>query len=533
MLFDEYCKLFDNPATDKWQIINDESSSSRIVVTPNRHKLVLTSEIQEPDFWKKNYRTDNATTKLWVRSLWYLVPLFEQGETDLVETIINSYSVFLETSGNDARRVGMNSLDHCLGINLRTLARLLRNPRISENSTLHGLILKLMHQVLQVISTGDFFHPNNHAVMLTLGITHALSALPADFDTCGLTKDFCVKFLVETFHTVAGPNNIVGENTPVYHLLWIDWAKEVALTLQSLFNDSKSAAVFWKYSANFKNTLSYYGVTDSCAIPFGDGNSRTGGSIGVSKGKIVSQDDGQYLFNSGGGTVFHYVCGSRLATHKHADDQSIRLWISGEEFLADAGIFSYDLSNPYCRIATSQRGHSGLFALEFDHIPGPHFYPWNDKNKNVRTTFSVAESPRGDVISSLKVIHEKHRFSRQIRFDSDDQFFRVRDFVTSESRITPVSRFLIPRSLEVKSISMNRIQLTGKNARMILFFPDKEVAGYLQLAEDLGRLDSDEDVRPFICNGIEKIDPCHELVVPLDSVGKNRWSLQADFKYFF
>lgn len=130
---EKYRELFPSPATNSWKL--EVRDGCWVVHTPNRYHFIVNKEAFGADaFWDEVYAVEHTSTRLWVRSIWYASLLAEQGEFELAQYVVQSYHRFLRNRDLDPKRFGMNSLDHCLAINVRACVQIIEAFRDDSNA---------------------------------------------------------------------------------------------------------------------------------------------------------------------------------------------------------------------------------------------------------------------------------------------------------------------------------------------------------------------------------------------------------------
>src|SRR5699024_3959126 len=347
-------------------------------------------------------------------------------------------------------RRGMNSQDHCLALNLRTCARIIINPEFVDTA-LRVTAVELAESLVRVVEQADHFKPNNHGLMLALAVLHAEYANPQIGRREGrfVDSEYCIDFLNRTFEFVISDSGLVAENSPSYQGLWVEWLRESAEVVERLYQQQELSERYRELAERVRQNLRFFIVDQHRMLPIGDGGSVTQATVPPRQGVFVSEPDGYYIENNGAGTVVAFNCGFRYGTHKHADDQAIRLLIAGEEVIADAGAYSYDMNDPRVLRATSQRGHSSVFFPKFDDISGPHFYPWLNAFERIRTDFTQTKDEVVREFRTQRVIDETFKVSRILTSAPKMAYLRIDDFATGPSEECPGVRFLIPREHDV------------------------------------------------------------------------------------
>lgn len=526
MKFEQYKNAFPSPATNSWKY-EFASGGSTSVVTPNNYKFQATPySFAREGFWDEIYQRQHSSTRLWVRSLWYCTELAERGEFKTVKAALASYLEFLQNRDLNPKKFGMNSLDHCLGLNVRTCVYLILFLReFGDQEDILALAETLLADLFTVIKNYDFFLKNNHGLMLTLGLLHGIHA--SNRTDLPFNVKFCLDFLDDTFNDVVDESGYVYENTPVYQRLWITWASEVSKTLTLLFDLEREARIYQEISEKILSNFQRFIIDKNQALPIGDGTRYISSSVSPVSGFYFNGTGGQTLWNDGIGSVFSYIAGTKSAVHKHADDLSLRWWIDSTEVFADAGAFSYDLSDPVSRCVTSQRGHTGLFFPKFDSIPGPKMYPWDEHDRFVSATSTSSIIGSRIVVNSAKYHTTGEVLQRVVHFDTERNELELIDSASAaDSNDIPIARFLIPSSFSV-SQNGNQIQASNKQVELIIEIVDGGAVD-IHRAIDLSDLDAlrnkdDSEIRGIVALSGTKLDSCNVIEIKLSDKGNNFW----------
>lgn len=521
---DVYRAEFGDPATSSWSV-SKESDSIR-VVTPNNFQFDPKCMLNSLASWEQVYPSDHASTRLWVRSLWYCVPMTEMGEYQLAQEVIESYLAFLRSKELDPARFGMNSLDHCLALNVRAMVRLLFD--LSENQNpeairLRDLAYESIPLLFEIIKKADFFLLNNHGLMLTLAILHGLSVTEKNevFDL-----GFCLDFLKRLFDEVVSEEGFVYENTPVYQRLWVSWASETALTLDLLTDASNASEYYRDLSAKIEDNLRYFVVDEASILPIGDGTSRMFNKYEPRQGEFADFLGGQYVLNLGDGTVVSYTSGFKSAVHKHVDDQAVRFWYKGQEILADAGFVSYDINDPLARCVTSQRGHSIPCFKELDRVPAQRMYPWDAPKSRVKADLGKIESSETVVLTSTRTVDDRFKFSREVIIAKDGQYLAIRDCVSGDGSQPPVARFLVPAAIALTEVDEG-IVLEGdgwcgemRSLNPCHLYRAESAALDLSSVRELG----DDEIYGISAKGPNFIERCHVVEFEMRPAEYQKWT---------
>lgn len=518
---EQYLQHFDFAAGRSWKI-EALDLGKYIIEMPSKQEVKISVDaLQTLDFWDATFESQNSTNKLWLRSCWYAAEIARAGDVEFAMEILSSYRRWLESNDLSPQKLAINSFDHCLALNLRTCAWLLVVPDLTPVQS-EG-VKALVNDLQKIAVRYDRFLGNNHGIMLALSIIHS-SAASGVMPPRTHSLERIAEFLFAVFDSAVSPKGLVRENTSIYQFLWVKWAWEVAHTFEYVLNERALAMNFVQRAEKIADTAALFGINARSTLPLGDGGRRSAPVYGPRKGVLDGADDGLFILNDGEGNVFSYSAGSRTAVHRHVDEHTLRLYLDGQELIADAGMNSYDIKDPVSRCVTSQRGHSGLFFPQFDYLPGSAFYPSDDPLKRSYGSLRVFEATEATArLGSYRVVDEKFATQRFVEFDGLSRKIEVRDYAhapVAQSEKGPVARFLIPS--ELSPSKENDLRFEGNGAFIDFSLDSKSLYEVFQ-----GRTEwtnASDELYGVICPRPGQPERAWVLEVELNQAGDSIWT---------
>lgn len=437
----EYATLSGETGSGQWAV---RAEGDGLIVRMPDGVIVdlLKIDWSDPGVWDRETVRALGAGLLWFRSLCYLDLLWKKGARSIASTILDSYLAFLSRRESRPGRFGMDSLDHCVALNLRALCRL---TLLAEDPVMESRCRNVASSVLRLLDSGVQFQKGNRGVMLAIAVIHANYLMRLDY-RCGPSRSFCIQFLRTTFFDIADSRGLVQDNTAAYQGLWASWCMEAVWTLDRMTDEQVVKEELKVLALRMRRSYRSLIVGEGSLLPIGDGCSASLQTQTPLRGTHISPEIGQMICNDGSGTLLSFTCGFRSAVHKHCDDTAVRLWCRGVELIADAGFYSYEWKNPVAACVASQRGHSGLFFRRFDDVPCQLMYPWDDIHGRVYAMMADCGSTDRLVVEGARAIDEEYRVTRTLKASVDDGLIEIVDRAVSPDE-APVARYLIPESL--------------------------------------------------------------------------------------
>lgn len=414
------------------------------VKLPNGATFVI-NDAYFPVDWRPQYDNDNATTKLWHRSLAYLPSLLKiDSGWKIVERILHDFLAFMKAGITSPRTVKMASFDHALAIQIRVCNELDARNRIKNevNSQIAELIDELRLVLLEFAREPGLRLKNNHGIMLSLALMQTAVLAPEIVSDSDAVED--ARIAIDQLSDIIDDSGLTYENTPSYQGLYVRLLKQF---MEAANNSSRLGSVAADFAGAYEIASNAYRrqlLPSGKVPPLGDGGVGIEPDLEPLLGKLISTPNGLYV-SSNQLSYLSVICGARSPIHKQMDDTSILMEHAGRLLVLDAGVQDYDSANARGASIRTQRGHSGLYFAQFDDKPLSFFNPESGVRR-VDATMTVASSDGIDTISCEYKLDE-YKVNRLITTASPD-CLTVSDCCWSPDGASAVARFLLPAQLE-------------------------------------------------------------------------------------
>ena len=177
-----YRRRYSNFSPGGWSV--SETSTGFAVRLPNGYSFTLDSS-SFPIDWHAIFDFNHVSTRLWHRSLVYLCELVTlNGGWSMADAVLQDFLSFLRRVDEEPNVLGMNSLDHAVGLQIRTVCDLKvelffdrsvdSDLRQRIDSGLDEIVLRLE----SIARQDGFFLINNHGLMLGLSLIHSSYVFP-------------------------------------------------------------------------------------------------------------------------------------------------------------------------------------------------------------------------------------------------------------------------------------------------------------------------------------------------------------------
>ncbi len=468
--------------SSRWQI--EEVDRNRFLVTlPNRVRTHISSDAADLSHMDAQ---EFQTTMLWKHSLAALPVMASSQLFDGVEAVLSAYADFLSSEAWGVLSAQMASLDHCVAMRIRTMCTLRAMYASLERALPEALSVVLLHD-LAWASAKDNYALNNHGLMLGLATMHAAEVFPAiaPAETTTVGAEMFQVIILGAF----GDDWICIENTPEYHAFYITLCtKALDFLGSSGMAGSEIAAQLTTIIERATDALAQCVLPDGKFPALGDSGTLVPSSVVSVDGTLVSTHTGLYISKRDESFV-SFKCGSATYVHKHMDDTSLTLVVDGEELLLDGGLHNYDWHDPITRAVKSQRGHSGAFFPEFDHLYPSTMYRPEKLRVDSKLQF-LGTSGDATVLAGRSTIDETHRVARLVTHAPGEitvvDRFWLADGTAAEA--PPVQRFLVPADFVVSVIRPGVTRYAGARAWLeIEVDPSREVIEHVATDGDLPR----------------------------------------------
>ncbi|MBE7701496.1 heparinase II/III family protein [Oerskovia sp. Sa1BUA8] len=416
-----------------------------------------------PIEWWKVFDYNHVTTRLWHRSLCYL-PLLarEAGGWQRVSQILVEFLDLMKRAADEPTILGMNSLDHAIALQLRSLcalrAQLHAEPVIDliDIDALDAIMVETV-ALLEVHARSEGFRlVNNHGIMLGLALMHSQWVFDDVLrDESQLADD--ERWLLASLDEIVDQDGIVFENTPQYQRLYIDAIEQISEVARDLLGDRNSAQSFALRFARvvegYRHLISAHGTVPA----IGDAQRTKDHKYTYVPGVFVSPGNGIYVRNTSRAQLA-ISSGCRSHVHKHMDDSAIRLLVDDIDVVIDGGLINYDSGDPDAVAVRGQLGHSGLFFREFDTKPCHWFYPAGAPAKVDASLVHWVGDDGRDVVDCRYIIGSCEAQRRIEVLSATDLVVTDRCWGPAEA----VQRFLIPPSSTVAVSSSSVVASIGE-----------------------------------------------------------------------
>lgn len=414
------------------------------VSLPNRVKIELDDSYYPVD-WSPQYASDNASSRLWHRSLTYLPALSEvPGGLAHTESILRDFAKFVSSKEGAIR---VPSMDHALAIHIRVLHDLLERCSLggSDFAQIGKLATELLPPLLSAAREPGVRVPNNHGVMLSVSLMLISVFRPSLVSDTDAASD--AEVALDQIRTIFDSDGMSNENTASYQGLYVKLLRDLCDLAELSERHSRLAGdlseAYERASMAYRRIL----LPDGQVPPLGDGGMGREIRFRPAPGKLVSCHNGLYV-NSNEYSYIAITSGARSPVHKQMDDTSIMMWAFGRPVILDAGVQNYDASNREAASFRTQPGHSGLFFKKFDDRPLKYFNSGGKGGgRKVEASMVVSEGAEGDVIETRYEL-EGCTADRRILARSPSAV-TLTDRVWSPDGAGAVSRFLVSGAFEL------------------------------------------------------------------------------------
>lgn len=470
---DRYLKEFPQEVPvlkDRWssEILED---GARLIGLPNHVTVRLSAEasdlgLEEPEEFQ--------TSMLWKHSLAILPAMAGAGDIAGVEIILGGYAPFLTSARWAELSSRMTSLDHCVATRIRAICALRAVYYLLGRPLPRSAYTILEHDLVWA-GEPEHYAPNNHGIMLGISTMHASEVFP-DTTPPSVSEVGAAQFeriIADAFDD----DWVCVENTPEYQGFYLTLCTNVLKFLDiSVQADGVLSARLHSLVDGATKSLSKMLLPSGRYPALGDSGTPWTPPIQNEDGVTYSPATGLYI-QKRDGVYFSFKCGYSSYVHKHMDDTSITLTVDDEDLIIDAGLHNYDWHDPITRSVKSQRGHSGFFFPEFDHLyPSTMYRP---EKYRIRSRLQLLESNSNlTTLSGRSIVDGTHRVARVVRHAPG--MVEITDRYWVDSKITdssiPVQRFLIPLSLTEVSTPPGTLRFLGKASWIELKFePGRDV----------------------------------------------------------
>ncbi|PFG32271.1 hypothetical protein [Sanguibacter antarcticus] len=428
-----------------WKGGPDEAGSGFVVTLPNGYSFLIDASYFPVDWWKV-YEYNHVTTRLWQRSLCYLPLLADHIDGwQIIQSMLRDFSALMTRAVDEPSILGMNSLDHSVALQLRSLCTL--RAQLASFDTPDAIWVEEMDYLLKglvcrlenLARSEGFRLVNNHGVMLGLALMHS-RAVFSDIERSNqmVEEDDC--WMMTALDEIVDSDGLVFENTPQYQRLYIDVIEQIVQVSGDLLGELDRVDA---YDGRLKRVVSGYRhllTADGTVPAIGDAQRTKDKKYQYLPGIFCSPLNGLYIRNAQRAQLV-VTSGCRSHVHKQMDDTAIRLIVDDIDMLLDGGLINYDSHDAAAVAVRAQPGHSGLFFSRFDDRPCHWFYPAG-MSARIEASIGRVTDPSGrEVVSCRYVLEEMYEARREVAVRS------AVDFVVTDRCWAPEpasQRFVLP-----------------------------------------------------------------------------------------
>ncbi|MBM7824610.1 hypothetical protein JOD55_000437 [Arcanobacterium pluranimalium] len=456
----------------KFFIPNSSSFSTNqnawVVQLPGSTQLEISRNSPNLD-WDLSSETDVASTRLWLRSLYYLPDIFLSSGKAATGKLLESYCTYITAKMEDHWFLKTNSLDHQLALNLLVLCKIrLLCDRHNKTNELAQYFNEseqrnFAYQLEKWLRQPGFMLQNNHGMFILNALLASRLVFSEVDRTVNLSDD--ISWLINTLEECFDETGLTIENTPGYQQLWIGLLRQSAYLLEKNNADGNSLKIVKEAVHRIEQTFRHLILPERLIPPLGDSRKAPEPEYFPLPGTVWSPQCG-FFSSSSEDALFSFKCGSRSPVHKQLDDTSIYLHVKGIDVLCDAGLLSYDSFDKKSVLTRGQLGHSGLFFPCFDAIPQAALYPIHGASRiTAGLTRDLSIDGQTQLLKASYSIDDKFVAEREIEFYNERKFIVV-DHCKSIFTQTAVQRFRVS----------NKAQIHCTRGNLILTFETFEVS---------------------------------------------------------
>lgn len=332
--------------------------------------------------WAPDFGANHASKALWFYSLVFIdylvkAAVVEQDEQcwQKAQQLYQSYQLWRE---NDANATSILFKDeHAVTNRSCVLSQLLHvvERRVKSEPELQLLQQKLLSELVEHanwLAQDQHYVFNNHGVMMD----RALLNLVVQFRQHNLklheqqSEQWLTKALSRIqvmLNKTFDVNGCCTENSPSYHMLNLSLFGAINAFIQKYhLIEADNAITIVLKKAIAAAALQIH--EDGSLLLVGDSEAKASVFVPDSYHKGIFGEgfypDSGFCLIKWPGFYFSFKCGGSSFSHRHIDDTSITLRVSGLDFICDGGMYSYDFADPVRKFLVSHHGHSGFFTEE-------------------------------------------------------------------------------------------------------------------------------------------------------------------------
>ncbi len=420
-----------------------------------RVKLCNSFEFDLPDEpvpvdWYTIYPQDHASTRLWFRSLVWLRWLVScVGGWEAGRFVLREFAEWYESAEAEPSRLGMNSLDHALALQLRTLCELraawVATAGGSFGDEVDALLERCVATVLVHADKPEMKLRNNHGVMLGLALIHVAHVYPGQRGEAQVSK-VDIPQVRDALGSIVGADGLAFENTPSYQRLYVDILNQFKQLQEDGIYLGDDGGYFRSLANRVTEAYRHLLMPSGSVPPLGDGCQSVERLFTPLVGPLISEATGLFILSD----ESHFLaitCGAASPVHKQMDDSALRAGVGDRMLILDGGLLSYDGQDPVATAVRAQPGHSGLFFTDIDSEPPYWFYPATG-DRRVDASMRVSRDVKSGTyeLSTRYRLADGREANRQFSVRRPD-WIEVVNVAFSDRECEAVERYLLPKGL--------------------------------------------------------------------------------------
>lgn len=334
-----------------------------------------------------------------------------------------------------------------------------------ENATDYKLDNDVFEQIIidhcEFLFEERHYKFNNHGLMMDYGLLHACKHITDK----RLKRFYADKAIYRVRYALLRDFTRKGvhlENSPEYHRLVLAIFRKLDIVIKELkLNIGKDETEILKLAVGYRN----YMIQPNNHYPMiGDTGTIHDPRIKKNYSDFIDYDAGIVILNNKNteneidSTMLTFKSGYHKKTHKHNDDLSVSLYLTGEELLVDSGKYSYDAKDKIRQHLISPRGHNApCIAHENYRLVNPI-----KEQGNMKITKYVTKKGY-KLVSGINRMYENAFLTRHNILTSNDIYFVI-DRIISKEKGLFYQNFNLNENAEVKQLDevTYEIKLNGK-----------------------------------------------------------------------
>lgn len=391
-----------------WPKIDVEDVAKRALLNDIYMPNIGFINIGDTQAWSAELGSAANSKKLWLNSLVTphacLTHSKEKGDENYYGKAIELISAYLNQYDSAQGLFDVSWKDeHAVSNRLFVLTAFIHALSVGDDSSLSQLeIIYHAERHAKWLSNDDHYVKNNHGVMMDLALAqYAVLIRELDPKQAGFYLSVALNRLSMMLEDTFDAKGCCTENSPTYHFV------NYSLFL-SIFSFLKEYVSYfdldcWEETLEKAESVGALLLRPDGTIPL-VGDSERQLKTFFPKPKISQFDgigfypDAGILVISEGDFQFTFRAGGRKFSHRHIDDLSITLWFKGRDFIVDAGLYNYDITDKTRRKFIYSESHSGFYLGSQGHVQFKNFESPSHMSR-------FTEYNHGDDTTSVTALH--------------------------------------------------------------------------------------------------------------------------------